>query len=113
MDKQKRKTKPYPSAWPDGAIAVLKKHYPTKDNDEVAALTGKSVSAVRNMAGKLRLKKSTRYWDKPWEKFVIKNYPVMNDVEIAHGLLKKFGAAKTKWAIINKYRELMGLRQKN
>jgi hypothetical protein len=103
MEKIKRR-KPRPDAWTSEEIKLLKKHYPVKDNDTVAALVGKSVRAIRAKAQVLKVKKSTRYWDKPDEDYLIKNWPVMSAVEIGQKL------AKTKWAIINKYRELTGKR---
>lgn len=91
--------------WTEKQIATLKKLYPTTDNETVAQKVGKSVRAVRSQAVRLRLKKSTRYWDKPEEDYVLENWPVLSAEEIAADL------GKTKWAIINKYRELKGLRK--
>jgi hypothetical protein len=96
--------------WTKDRVALLKKCYPTKSNEEAAAILGVTVSALRNAAIRFKVSKSNRYWDKPEEDYLLKNWPVMSPDEIADGLKKKFGITKTKWAVINKYRELSGLR---
>lgn len=112
--KVKKKNKPGQGRkvvdWPKEKVAQLKKLYPTGDNKEVAAKLGITVSALRNASIRFKVKKSTRYWDKPWEDLVIKQWPAMSPEEIAAELLKKFKVVKTKWSVINKYRELAGLR---
>ena len=91
--------------WTDKQIALLKKHYPTKENKIVAAKIGKSISAIRAKATLLKIKKAKRYWDKATsEKFLLKNWDILSPEEIGEKL------GKTKWAVINKYRELKGLR---
>lgn len=90
--------------WTEKQIETLKKLYPTTDNEAVAKKVGKSVRAVRSQAVRLRLKKSTRYWDKPQEDWLLKNWDVLSVKELGEKL------GKTKWAIINKYRELTGKR---
>ncbi len=101
---KENKRKPYPGGWTEQEIKILKKHFPKKDNEEIAGLLNKSVRAIRNKAFILRLKKSDRYWGKPEQDFVLKNYMVMSAEEIGEKL------KKTKWAVINKYRELTGKR---
>lgn len=92
--------------WNEKQIKQLEKLYPTTDNEVVAEKIGKSVAAVRSMAVRLRLKKSTRFWDKPEEDWLLKNWDHLSVQELCEKL------SKTKWAVINKYRELKGLRQK-
>lgn len=92
--------------WTPERVKVLKANFPTKDNEEVAALLDTTVSAVRNAAVVFKVKKKNRYWDKPEEDFLLKSWAVMSAVEIAEKL------GKTRWAVINKYRELMNLRPK-
>ncbi|HTE32721.1 MAG TPA: hypothetical protein VK666_20210 [Chryseolinea sp.] len=96
--------------WPKEKIALLKKHYPTTGNEEVATMLSTTVSALRNAATYYKVKKANRYWDKPETDFILKNWDALSPDEIADGLEKKFKIKKTKWAVINKYRELMGLR---
>ncbi len=92
--------------WTKENIALLKKLYPKKSNAEVAAAFNLNERAIRNAAMRFKIKKSNRYWDKPEVDYVLKNWPVMSAVEIAAGLKEKFGIEKTRWAVINKYREL-------
>lgn len=110
----KRKNKPGAGRpgtdWTKERIKELKKLYPTNDNIVVAKKMGITVSAVRNAAIKYKVKKATRYWDRPWEILVVKNWQTHTPEEIMELLLRKFKVAKTKWAIINKYRELSGKR---
>jgi len=72
---------------------------------------GVSVDAVRSKAVLLKIKKSDRYWDKPWENMILKNWNVMSPEELMAELKINSRSKKTKWAIINKYRELKGLRK--
>lgn len=96
--------------WSEKQIKQLEKLYPNTDKEVIAEKLGKSVGAIRSQAGRLNLKKSTRYWDKPEEDYVLANWLEMTADEIAEGLKQKFGIDKTRWAVINKYRELAGLR---
>lgn len=92
--------------WTPERVKILKATFPTQDNQAVADRLGTTVSAVRNAAMIHKVKKKNRYWDKPEEDFLVKNWPVMSAVEIAEKL------GKTRWAVINKYREAMNLRPK-
>lgn len=96
--------------WTKEKIALLKKLYPNKSNEDVATTLAIDIRAVRNAAMRFKIKKSNRYWDNPEEKFVLHNWEVLSPMEIAEALKKKFKVEKTKWAVINKYRELKGLR---
>jgi hypothetical protein len=104
MNKKNKSGAGRPPDWTRERIALLRKHYPNKPNEEVATLLKTSVTSVRNAAMKYKVKKANRYWDKPEEDFLLKNWQVMSAVELAEKL------HKTKWAVINKYRELTGLR---
>lgn len=112
MAKIKKKNKPGQGrpvvAWPLEKVKLLKKLYPTLSNDIVADKLNTTVSAVRYAAMKFKVKKSNRYWDKPETDYLLKNWPVMSAEEIAAGLKEKFKIEKTRWAVINKYRELKG-----
>lgn len=105
-----KKTRPGPPAtvWPPEKLKLLKKLYPNNDNTEVAKQCKVTTEQVRYAANNLGLKKSNRYWDKPWEDLLLKNWEVMTAVEIAAELKRKFKVDKTRWAVINKYRELNG-----
>jgi hypothetical protein len=98
-------------SWTEKQLKDLEKLYPMTDNDVIAEKISKTVRAVRSKAVLLRLKKSNRYWQMVHEKWLLKNYPVLSTLEIADAFEKKFGLIKTRWAIINKYRELAGKRQ--
>lgn len=106
--KTTRGRKPY--TWTPAKIALLKQWFPAHDNEVVAEKIGETVDAVRRGAQYYKVKKSGRYWDKPWEDFIVKNWAVMTVDELAIDLKSKFKVDKTKWAIINKYRELTGKR---
>lgn len=90
--------------WSKKQIAQLEKLYPTTGNEVIAAKIGKTIRAVRSKAMVLKLKKEARYWALKDEKFLLKNWAVLSPEELAEKL------SKTKWAVINKYRELKGLR---
>lgn len=104
VDMSNSRPGPKPTEWPKEKVAMLKKLYPKHDNEEVAKQMGVSVSALRNAAQRFKVKKSDRYWDKPDHDFLLKNWPVMSAEEIGKEL------KKTRWAVINKYRELTGKR---
>lgn len=97
--------------WTAEMISLLKKLYPKTENTIVAEKIGVTVDAVRSKAVLLKIKKSDRYWDKPWEDLILKNWDVMSPEELITELKNKFKVEKTKWAIINKYRELTGKRK--
>lgn len=90
--------------WTKENIALFKKSYPVKDNTTVAAELGITVRAVRCAATKFNVKKSNHYWSKKDIDFMKKNWSSLSADEI--GIKLK----RTKWAVINKYRELEGLR---
>lgn len=92
------------SDWTEAQEKQLKKLYPTTNNDVLAKMLNRTESAIRAKATKMRLKKADRFWDKSEEDFILKNVTVMSYPEIAKKL------KRTKWAVINKYRELIGKR---
>lgn len=96
--------------WPPEKLKLLKKLYPNTDNAEIAKQCKVTPEQVRYAANNLGLRKSNRYWDRPWEDLVLKNWEVMTAVEIAEELHRKFKVEKTRWAVINKYRELTAVR---
>lgn len=107
MPKITKKTAGRPAnIWPPEKVKHLKRLYPKEDNADVAKKLGVTESALRNAAIRYKVKKSDRYWDKPWENYLLKNWKVMTALEIANGLKSKFKVEKTRWAVINKYREL-------
>jgi hypothetical protein len=91
--------------WSDKEVALLKKHFPVKDTEEVSKIIGRSVRAIRSKAFSLSLEKSNRYWTKEQEKLILKKYYKLGADELS----RKIG--KTKWAVINKFRELTGKRR--
>lgn len=101
MDK-KRKNKPGAGRpvtdWPPERVKLLKKLYPTTDNETVAAKLGVTVSAVRNAATRFGITKNG--WTEKDEQWLLANAAKMTYDQLA----KELG--KTRWGVINKYREL-------
>lgn len=92
-------------SWTDKEEKLLKKLYPNAHNQVCANRLGKSVRAIRSKAQAMKLKKTNRYWDMPDEAFLIANWPVMTADELGEKL------NRTRWAVINKYREITGKRK--
>jgi len=112
MAKVLKKRGPKIVDWPDEKVKQLRKLYPNNPTEVVAAALGVTERAVRSAAIRFKVKKSGRYWDKPEEDYVLKNWDQMSADEIAEGIKAKFKVEKTRWAVINKYRELKGFRNK-
>lgn len=90
--------------WSEDKVALLKMLYPINHNEAVAKALGCTIRSVRSAAIRYRLNKSGRYWTKNQEQYLLKNWDVMTAAEIAEKL------KRTRWAVINKYRELCELR---
>lgn len=90
--------------WTTENIAKLKKLYPIDDNATVAAELGTTERSIRSAAIKFNVKKSNRYWPKKDIAILLKDWPTSTAAEIAVKL------ERTRWAVINKYREIEGLR---
>lgn len=71
---------------------------------EVAKITGFNERKIRNLATKMKLKRVNRFWNEKEKKLLLKYY----EYGIAFVLEKLPG--RTKWGIINQYRELTGKR---
>lgn len=93
------------TVWPESDVAYLKEHFPTTDNEVIAEALSKSVSAIRNEAWALKLRKARHYWKPTQEAFLLEHYGQLSIEEISQKL------DKSKWSIINKHRELTGLRK--
>lgn len=91
-------------AWTKSQISQLRNLYPIANNAVIAAMIDKTTSAVRSKAAKLGLKKAAREWPEKDKKYLIKNVDKKSYEQIALHL------GRTRWSVINKYRELMGLR---
>lgn len=76
-------------------------HFPDK---EIAAKFKVKLSYVRNIGGRYGLKKLARPWSAKETKILLKFYD--RGMAGLVGLLPN----RSKWAMINKYRELKGLR---
>ena len=96
--------------WPKEKIKLLKQLFPIMSNAELADQFGVTVSALRAIAAQYNVKKKNRYWSKQSAKMVLDLWESHNPDEIVVMLQQKFGIVKTKWAVINKYRELSGLK---
>lgn len=90
--------------WTTENIAKLKKLYPIKDNATVATELGTTERSIRSAAIKFNVKKSNRYWPKKDITTLLKDWPISTAEETATNL------GRTRWAVINKYRETKGLR---
>lgn len=90
--------------WTEEEVKYLIKNYPKMDNILIANNLNRTVSSIRCKALMLNLKKSAYYWNKKDEKFLKENYQYMDYNELSDKL------KRSKWSIINKYRELMGFR---
>jgi hypothetical protein len=101
----KRWARIYQGAWLLDEDAQLKKLFSKQDNEDIAAILNKTESSVRNRAIILKLKKTNNYWKIWQEKYVLENYGSLPMQDMVKHL------KKTKWGIINKYRELSGLRK--
>jgi len=82
--------------------------FPVTDNGELAEKYKVKESTIRLWGSKLKLNKKIWLWSRHDENFVLKNYGTGRYTieEIA----KKIG--RSKWSIINKYREASGKRKK-
>ncbi|HRQ17683.1 MAG TPA: hypothetical protein PL085_11445 [Agriterribacter sp.] len=92
-------------------LKEIKRLYKTKSYSEVAEILGLKVATVRNAITKNKFKKASWHWDKPEEDYLLKNWQTMSIAELQEGLKRHFNIEKSKWAVINKYRDLAGLRK--
>ena len=99
---KKRKNKPGAGRpvenWPPAKVKLLKKLYPTTDNETLAAKLKVSVSALRNAATRFGVTK--KGWTDKDIAILKGNYLTLTYDQIAAKL------GKTRWAVINKAREL-------
>lgn len=84
--------------WPPEKVRLLKKLYPTSKNADAAKMLGVTVSALRNAA--VRFGVSKKGWTDKDIAFIKANYTTLTYDQMADRL------GKTRWAVINKAREL-------
>lgn len=89
---------------PNKQAKELDKLLPIMSDKEVAAKLNLPLTTVRSHAANRKIKKTYNEWSKSEIKTLKKEY----QFGIAWVMDKLTG--RTKWAIINKYREVMGLR---
>lgn len=89
-------------------LSEFKKLFPITSNSELAKKYSVNESAIRMWGSKLKLLKKNWQWSRHDENFVLKNYGT--DRYTIDEIAKKIG--RSKWSIINKYREAKGLRKK-
>lgn len=94
--------------WTGLQLALLRKKFPSTDTAALAKQIKKSLPAVLSKATALGLKKSAWYWKPAHENWLLRNYPVMSAEELVQAMKDRFGIEKTTWALINKYRKLIG-----
>lgn len=86
-------------------VDKLKKLIPILPDKEVAKLTGLKLSQVRGYAGSKKIIKKIRFWSSEEEKIILQYYP--NGVKATIEALVDAGyERRTRWAVINKKREL-------
>jgi len=85
---------------------MVAKLYPHTPTEEVAKLTGADYYQVRNIAIKKQVKKANWEWTDEEKRLLLKHYK-----EDGLSITMKKLPARSKWSIINKYRELVGLRK--
>lgn len=84
----------------DKKLAEVEKIYGKKSSRQVAKETGIKYNTIRVIAARKGLKKENRYWTAKQEKELLKRYKEYGWQHFAD----KFD--KTKWSVINKFREL-------
>lgn len=85
----------------DFELQFLKDRYPRNSNKRIAEVLGKTERAVRSRAQYWGIKKSNRYWTQEQELYIKNWYGIKKVAEICKHL------NKTKWAVINKHREII------
>lgn len=96
--------------WSPQQLEILEKLYPNTNNKTIAATLNKTDKAIRTKANTLGYKKII--WTAESEVWLLANFKLMDDKELMEQIHQKFGLIKTNYAVINKYRELAGLRGK-
>lgn len=86
--------------WSASEISLLKSLYPTHENKELVQFLNKSDSAIRNAAKRYGVKKTEWRWAEAEKNFILKNWESLTAQKIADAI------GRTKWAVINKYREI-------
>lgn len=89
-------------------ITEFRKLYPVADNSELALKYEVAESTIRVRASRYGLKKANCEWNKKDEVFILKHYG--KGKLTAKEIGKEIG--RTRFAVINKYRELTGKRAK-
>lgn len=87
-------------SWSPSEISLLRSLYPTHENKELVQFLNKSDSAIRNAAKRYGIKKTGWRWTQKEKKIILKNWETLSVQEIAESI------GRTKWAVINKYREI-------
>lgn len=83
----------------------FKKLFPVTDNATLSKQYKVTESTVRMWGAKLKLRKKSWGWTKEEEQYLLKSYPNLMATELAKTL------KRSRWSVINKYRELTGLRE--
>lgn len=107
---KKGKLKGQNNVWSAKMETQLKKLFPNTSNEDIAIAMGITIRSVRSKAHILGLKKDGHYWSESDCKWLLSHYNASG-----YGIeeLQLHFPEKTKWAIINKYRSLAGLRIDN
>lgn len=83
----------------------FKKLFPVTPNVDLSKKYDVTESTIRMWAAKLKLRKKSWGWTKEEEQYLLKSYPNLMAIELAKTL------KRSRWSVINKYRELKGLRE--
>lgn len=93
---------------PNKNLDKIKELYPTIPDKELAEKFGVTEKYVRNVGGRYGLKKNY-HWSEKEKKLILKYYEY-GVAFVQAKLAEKEFPDRTKWAIINMYRELTGKR---
>lgn len=93
-----------PPVWTERQEKILREKYSSYENESIAKQIGVTVSALRNKALKMGLKKDNRIWTEEQEMYLLKHIEKESYEDIAAKLNRTF------WAVVNKYRELTNKR---
>ncbi len=86
--------------------SIFEKEYPITDNLDLAKKYECSEGVIRILAAAFHLKKGQSEWSEQHEAYLLKNYRKKTMDELMEHL------KRSRWGIINKYRELSGKTKK-
>lgn len=85
----------------------FRKIFPTTENSQLASKYNVAESTIRLWGARMGLNKKTWLWSRMDENYLLKHYGKDRTIDQISEKLKR-----SRWSIINKYREAMGLSKK-